>query len=60
MVVSGALNLSVGDLFGRVMSETPLLAIGLSVVVVITLGITVDLIVQRVAALRASRASVER
>ncbi|GHF11445.1 DedA family protein [Pseudolysinimonas yzui] len=48
-------NLSVGALFGRVMSETPLLAIGLSVVVAITLGVTVDLIVQRVAARRADR-----
>lgn len=52
-------NLSVGALFGRVMSETPLLAIGLSVVVAIVLGVTVDLIVQRVAVLRASRASAE-
>lgn len=42
-------NLTVGALFGRVMSDTPLLAIGVSVVVAITLGVVIDLVVQRVA-----------
>ncbi len=52
-------NLTVGALFGGALSATPLLAVGVSVVVAITLGVTVDLVVQRVAALRASRASAE-
>ncbi|MGV3714255.1 DedA family protein [Pseudolysinimonas sp.] len=50
-------NLSVGALFGTALPESPLLAIGISVAVAIVLGIAVDLVIQRVAMLRASRAS---
>lgn len=46
-------NLSVGALFGAAMPESPLLAIGLSVVVAIALGVAVDLVAQRLAARRA-------
>jgi membrane-associated protein len=46
-------NLAVGALFGSALPETPLLAIALSVVVAIVLGITVDLVVQRIAARKA-------
>jgi membrane-associated protein len=49
-------NLTVGAVFGAVLSDAPLLAVGLSVVVAIALGITVDLVVQRVAARRATHA----
>jgi membrane-associated protein len=49
-------NLTVGAVFGAVLSDTPLLAVGLSVVVAVSLGITVDLVVQRVAARRARHA----
>lgn len=49
-------NLAVGALFGRVLAETPLLAVAISVVVAITLGIVVDLVVQRIAARRATPA----
>lgn len=42
-------NLGVGSIFGRVMTQTPLLAIGVSVVVAIVLGVTVDLVIRRVA-----------
>ena len=49
-------NLTIGALFGAVLSDAPLLAVGLSVVVAVALGITVDLIVQRVAARRATPA----
>jgi len=45
-------NLVVGALFGAALSDTPLLAIGVSIVVAIALGITVDLVVQRIAARR--------
>jgi membrane-associated protein len=48
-------NLAVGALFGAVLSDTPLLAVGVSVVVAITLGITVDLVVQRLVAARTAR-----
>jgi membrane protein DedA with SNARE-associated domain len=41
-------NLAVGALFGRALPDSPLLAIGLSVVVAITVGIAVDLVIQRV------------
>lgn len=50
-------NLAVGALFGRALPTSPLLAIALSVVVAIMLGVLVDLTLQRIAALRASRAS---
>lgn len=50
-------NLTVGAVFGTALPDSPLLAIGLSVAVAIVLGVAVDLIVQRVAMLRASRAS---
>lgn len=50
-------NLAVGALFGTALPESPLVAVGLSVVVAIVLGIAVDLVVQRVAVLRASRTS---
>lgn len=43
-------NLTVGALFGGVLSGAPLLAIGVSVIVAIALGIAVDLVVQRIAA----------
>jgi membrane-associated protein len=46
-------NLSVGALFGTALPDSPLLAIGISVVVAIALGVVVDLVVQRVAARRA-------
>ncbi len=46
-------NLAVGALFGTALPDAPLLAIGLSVVVAIVLGIAVDLVVQRLAARRA-------
>lgn len=52
-------NLAVGALFGAALSETPLLAVGVSVVVAIVLGITVDLVVQRVAARRAAPARAD-
>jgi membrane protein DedA with SNARE-associated domain len=52
-------NLAVGALFGAALSETPLLAVGVSVVVAIVLGITVDLVVQRVAARRAAPAPAD-
>lgn len=45
-------NLAVGAVFGAVLADTPLLAVGLSVVVAIALGVTVDLVVQRAAARR--------
>jgi membrane-associated protein len=54
-----AYNIAVGALFGRALPDTPLLAIGLSVVVAIVLGVAVDLVVQRHSALRASRASAD-
>ena len=46
-------NLAVGALFGQALASTPLLAIGVSVAVAITLGIAVDLVVQRIARRRA-------
>lgn len=54
-----AYNIAVGALFGSALPDTPLLAIGLSVVVAIVLGVAVDLVVQRHSALRASRASAD-
>lgn len=48
-------NLAVGAFFGTVLSETPLLAVGVSVVVAIALGITVDLVAQRIGAPAESR-----
>jgi membrane-associated protein len=46
-------NLGVGSLFGTALPDTPVLAIAVSVVVAVVLGITVDLVVQRLAARRA-------
>ena len=48
-------NLAVGSIFGRVMAQTPLLAIAVSVVVAIVLGVTFDLLVRRVAERRDRR-----
>jgi membrane-associated protein len=45
-------NLGVGALFGAALSDTPLLAIAVSVVVAVALGVTVDLVVQRLAGRR--------
>lgn len=50
-------NLVVGAVFGAALPGSPLLAITLSVVVAIALGIAVDVVAQRIALLRASRAS---
>lgn len=50
-------NVVIGVAFGAAMPGHPLLATALSVVVAIVLGIAVDLIAQRIARLRASRAS---
>lgn len=50
-------NLVVGAVFGAALPDSPLLAIALSVVVAIALGIAVDLVAQRIAVLRASRGS---
>jgi membrane-associated protein len=49
-------NLGVGALFGTALSDTPVLAIAVSVVVAVVFGITVDLVVQRLAARRAPAA----
>lgn len=46
-------NLAVGALFGAALPDSPLVAIGISVVVAIALGVVVDLAVQRIAARRA-------
>lgn len=46
-------NLAIGALFGSALPDQPLLAIGLSVAVAVTLGIVVDLVIQRIAARRA-------
>lgn len=50
-------NLVVGAVFGAALPGSPLLAIGLSVAVAVVLGIAVDVVVRRLAALRGSRAS---
>lgn len=52
-------NSAIGLIFGRLLSGTPLLAIAISVVVAITLGVTVDLIARRRSA-RGGRAPLDR
>lgn len=46
-------NATVGAIFGTALPDSPLLAIGASVVVAIVLGVVVDLVAQRLAARRA-------
>ena len=48
-------NVAIGMLFGRLMADTPALAVIVSVVVAVTLGATVDLITRRRAARTAAR-----
>lgn len=50
-------NCAVGALFGTVLRAEPLLAVGLSIVVAITIGVLVDLVVGRLARRSRSRAS---
>lgn len=45
-------NVAVGMLFGRLLADTPVLAVVVSVVVAITLGATVDLVTRKLAARR--------
>ena len=45
-------NLAVGALFGAALPGSPLLAIGVSVVVAVTVGIAVDIVARRIAARR--------
>ena len=53
-------NAAVGLLFGRLLSATPLLAIAVSIVVAITLGVTIDLIVSRRHSARAAQQPADR
>jgi membrane-associated protein len=48
-------NVTIGALFGRALPDSPLLAISISVAVAIVLGISIDLVVQRVAVRRTPR-----
>lgn len=52
-------NLAVGAVFGSALPGNPLLAIGLSVVVAIAVGILIDLVLQRISTRRAAKAAAE-
>lgn len=47
-------NVAIGALFGSLMSDTPILAIVLSVGVAVALGVTIDLVASRLSARRAT------
>ena len=50
-------NVAIGSLFGSLLRDTPLLAIVVSVAVAISLGVTIDLVVGRMSARRATPTS---